>query len=97
MGDFRGFVHVMDAKYEQIRERIVNSPVALYKGHFKIIDQLIWTDLLARGDQGQEYSVYWQLARRHPLGVYVSTVVKIPAILIPPCDEFVEEFNGSPS
>lgn len=44
-----------------------------YDGTFKIIDQLIWTDLFAMSFQAvQNPETYWALAAQHPWGVYVG-------------------------
>jgi hypothetical protein len=80
-GDFRGFAHVIDATWKPDSERETRrgpipaptrTPKSDYRGHFKIVDQLIWTDLQARGGPGQAYDMYWRLAKPHPWGVYVS-------------------------
>lgn len=74
-GDYRGFLHVMDPSYKASESKIPD-----YKGTFKIIDQLVWTDLYPRTSMNtanQELSDYWGMATRHPWGVYVGPTTAV--------------------
>lgn len=80
--DYRGFLNAVIADFEpQSTPSSSPAPPMLsrkrhvgYNGTFKIIDQLIWTDLFAmtsfRGPQDAE--TYWAVAAQHPWGVYVG-------------------------
>jgi hypothetical protein len=50
-----------------------------YDGSFKIIDQLVWTDLYAMNiDSGsQTFQDYWALAGEHPGAVYVGATTGV--------------------
>jgi hypothetical protein len=87
-GDYRGFLHVLDAKYfpptippinkatHPLDDLSTSTPPAGYSGTFKIIDQLLWTDLFATsfltGSGTLLAQEYWALSQQHPLGVYVG-------------------------
>ncbi|KAK0122479.1 hypothetical protein ONS95_010710 [Cadophora gregata] len=74
-GDYRGFLQAVDADFDPSKEeqnRKANPKG--YDGSFKIIDQLVWTDLFAVSVacHAQTMQDYWALAAQHPWGVYVG-------------------------
>lgn len=77
-GDYRGFLHVVSADFTPTEEGASASRKGKrhapgYDGTFKIIDQLIWTDLFAMtSTAAQDAETYWALAAQHPWGVYVG-------------------------
>lgn len=74
-GDYRGFLDAVDANFDPEKESNETYPKG-YDGSFKIIDQLVWTDLLAINAIAPGGSMlaqnYWALAMQHPWGVYVG-------------------------
>ncbi|KAG4420478.1 hypothetical protein IFR04_006398 [Cadophora malorum] len=74
-GDYRGFLQAVDVDFDPSKqeEGRKNNPKG-YDGSFKIIDQLVWTDLFAVfvACHGQTMQDYWALAAQHPWGVYVG-------------------------
>ncbi|KAH7370910.1 hypothetical protein BKA65DRAFT_590159 [Rhexocercosporidium sp. MPI-PUGE-AT-0058] len=72
-GDYRGFLAAIDPEFDPSKEDKKNDPKG-YDGSFKIIDQLVWTDLFAIfvTCSGQTMHDYWILAAQHPWGVYVG-------------------------
>ncbi|CZT11376.1 uncharacterized protein RAG0_15549 [Rhynchosporium agropyri] len=77
-GDFRGFLYVIDADFDPSKDEDVNGKNG-YKGSFKIIDQLVWTDLFANfvTSHAQNLKEYWALAMGHPWGVYVGPTTAV--------------------
>lgn len=81
-GDFRPFLHAVDATFS-IEPSLSSAPSSStqkvpapkykpgYDGSFKILDQLIWTDLYAMSGRQSSYD-YWRLSMQHPWGVYVG-------------------------
>lgn len=72
-GDYRGFLQAVDADFDASKTDR-KSDLKGYDGSFKIIDQLVWTDLFAVRVtcHGQTMQDYWRLATQHPWGVYVG-------------------------
>ncbi|KAL5326249.1 hypothetical protein ACEPPN_007387 [Leptodophora sp. 'Broadleaf-Isolate-01'] len=73
-GDYRGFLQAVDADFDNASKKDKKSDPIGYDGSFKIIDQLVWTDLFAVfvACNGQTMHDYWALAAQHPWGVYVG-------------------------
>ena len=85
-GDYRGFLHAVAADFDptapsssslSARPNFIEPqrPTPGYDGEFKIIDQLIWTDLFAMNvitGVGHVFEDYWALAVQHPWAVYVG-------------------------
>lgn len=75
-GDYRGFLLAVDPAFSSTPDapdRNKGDPKG-YDGVFKIIDQLVWTDLFAVhvACGSQTLQDYWSLATQHPWGVYVG-------------------------
>lgn len=85
-GDYRGFLLAVDSSFDPSATETTEANTAEsstkkentfpkgYDGTFKIIDQLVWTDLFAVhvATGSQNLQEYWTLAARHPWGVYVG-------------------------
>jgi hypothetical protein len=83
-GDYRGFLHAVAADFDptapssspSTRPNFIKpkKPTPGYDGQFKIIDQLLWTDLFAMHVTGVSHTFedYWALAAQHPWAVYVG-------------------------
>jgi len=83
-GDYRGFLHAVAADFDPTAQSSSSSttprmPIPKkrtpgYDGQFKIIDQLLWTDLFAMhvASVSHTFEDYWALAAQHPWAVYVG-------------------------
>jgi len=83
-GDYRGFLHAVAADFDPAAQLSSSSttprmPIPKkqrpgYYGQFKIIDQLLWTDLFAMhvASVSHTFEDYWALAAQHPWAVYVG-------------------------
>ncbi|RFU28834.1 hypothetical protein B7463_g7506, partial [Scytalidium lignicola] len=87
-GDYRGFITVVDPAHGANKTEAQSTAAtqrtapsnsrsqteSAYTGDFKIIDQLLWTDLYAMhvASGSQSLMAYWTLAVQHPWGVYVG-------------------------
>lgn len=73
----RGFLNVVSADFDTNVDTIEG-----YKGTFKIIDQLPWTELYPLGEHIKCASLdqFWALARKHPLELYVGATTAIQRI-----------------
>lgn len=74
-GDYRGFLDAVDADFDAEDEGNKKAYPKGYDGSFKIIDQLVWTDLLAINviaSGSMTVQDCWTLATQHPWGVYVG-------------------------
>ncbi|OZJ06593.1 hypothetical protein BZG36_00644 [Bifiguratus adelaidae] len=72
-GDYRGFLQVIESDYDPSESKQRGYKPG-YDGSFKIIDQLVWTDLYAMNiaSGSQTFQEYWALAAEHPGAVYVG-------------------------
>jgi hypothetical protein len=72
----RGFIHAIDSDFDPAK---VPEPKTGYDGTFKIIDQLVWTDLYAMhvGRTSQNLNEYWSLAAEHPDKLYVGPTTAV--------------------
>lgn len=69
----RGFLRAVDSMFDSVKPAEENST---YDGTFRIIDQLIWTDLYAvlHVNRGcQSLKEFWSLAAEHPQAMYVGS------------------------
>ncbi len=76
-GDYRGFILAVDPAFSSAAPK-KDDPKG-YDGVFKIIDQLVWTDLFAvhAACNSQHLQDYWCLASQHPWGVYVGPTTSV--------------------
>jgi hypothetical protein len=65
------FIHVIDSAFDPDK---VTGQISGYDGTFRIIDQLLWTDLYALhvNRACQALDGFWSLASEHPEAVYVG-------------------------
>ncbi|KAF7890521.1 hypothetical protein EAF00_008836 [Botryotinia globosa] len=70
----RGFLHVVSADFDPASNLIEG-----YNGAFKIIDQLVWTELypLAEHLKCASLDAFWALARNHPSERYIGATTEI--------------------
>jgi len=74
-GDFGGFITAIDASFKPEE----NNPTTQYDGSFKIIDQLIWTDLYGMHIHihCMQPKDFWSLGKEHPWGLYVGMTTDV--------------------
>ena len=88
-GDYRGFLHAVAADFDPAAQSSSSSATPRipkpkkqtpgYDGQFKIIDQLLWTDLFAMHvtSVSHTFEDYWALAAQHPWAVYVGPTTRV--------------------
>ncbi|TGO30223.1 hypothetical protein BPAE_0007g01040 [Botrytis paeoniae] len=70
----RGFLNVVSAEFDPVSNLIEG-----YNGAFKIIDQLVWTELypLREHFHCASLDAFWTLARNHPSELYIGATTEI--------------------